>query len=180
MGRRYKGIALEPEATTEKSREKSITLYDGGSFILVWVFFGLPVGIIADYLWNLLVLWVSLPRLPWSADANPDTLNINKGKKLAYSFFVTLLGIAIDWAYLELTWDVDLGKRQLWVPLMNQPLQLVMLLVPMIMLWLVNFALSYSFLKLEKKQAVILGAIMAFFTAPWILPIVPYIVNWTV
>jgi hypothetical protein len=164
----------------EKPREKSIILYDAGSFILVWVFFGLPVGIIADYLWNLLVLSVSLPRLPRSVNSNPGALSISTGKKLAYCIFVTTLGVVIDWAYFELTWDVVLGKGQLWVPAMSQPLQFVMLIVPMIMLWLVNFALSYSYLKLERKQAAILGAIMAFFTAPWLLPTLPYILNWTV
>lgn len=163
----------------EEPKEKSITLYDAGSFILVWLFFGLPVGIISDYLWNLLVLWVSLPRLLRSANSNPGALIINKGEKLGYCFFVTVLGVVIDWAYLELTWDVELGKGQLWVPAMSQPMQFVLLLVPMIMLWLVNFALSYSYLKLEKKQAVILGAIMAFFTAPWVLPTLPYILDWT-
>jgi hypothetical protein len=48
----------------------------------------------------------------------------------------------------------------------------------MIMLGLVNFALSYSFLKLERSQAIILGAVMGFFTAPWLLPTIPYIFGW--
>ena len=164
----------------EEPGKKTITLYDAGGLIVVWLFFGLPAGIIFDYLWNLLVLSVSLPRLPRSANSNPGALSINKGKKMAYCFFITVLGVAIDWAYFELTWDVGLGRGQLWVPAMSQPLQLVLLIMPMIMLWLVNFALSYSYLKLEKRQAVILGAIMAFFTAPWILPTLPYVMNWTV
>jgi len=164
----------------EKPREKSITLYDAGSFILVWVFFGLPVGIIADYLWNLLVLSISIPRLSRSVNSNPGALSIPTSKKLVYCIFVTALGVVIDWAYLELTWDVSLGKGQLWVPAMSQPMQFVMLIVPMIMLWLVNFAISYAYLKLEKKQAAILGAVMAFFTAPWLLPTLPYVLNWTI
>lgn len=160
--------------------KKSITLFDAGGMILVWLFLGLPIGIVFDYFWNLLVLSVSLPRLLRGGISNPDMMNIGKGKRFVYCFFITILGFIIDWAYFELTWNVSLGKTQLWVPAMGQPLQLILLVVPMIMLWLVNFALSYAFLKLERKQAVILGAIMAFFTAPWLLPTVPYALGWTV
>jgi hypothetical protein len=164
----------------EQSRKKTITLYDAGGLILVWLFFGLPVGIIFDYFWNLLVLSVSLPRLPRSANSNPGVVSISKGRRFAYCFFITALGVVIDWAYLELTWDVGLGRGQLWAPAMSMPLQLALLIVPMIMLGLVNFALSYSFLKLERRQAIILGSIMAFFTAPWLLPTMPYVLGWTV
>jgi hypothetical protein len=50
----------------------------------------------------------------------------------------------------------------------------------MVMIFLVNAALSYSYLKLERRQAIIFGAIMGFFTAPWLLPIVPYAFGWVV
>ncbi len=164
----------------EQLRKKTVTLYDAGGLILVWFFFGLPVGIIFDFFWNLLVFSVSLPRLPRSGTSNPGAPNISKGKRTAYCFFITVLGVIIDWGYFELTWDVGLGRGQLWAPAMSQPVQIVLIIIPMIMLWLVNFALSYSYLKLERKQAVILGVIMAFFTAPWLLPTVPYIMNWVV
>jgi hypothetical protein len=99
---------------------------------------------------------------------------------LAYCLFITLLGIVIDWAYFELTWDTHFGKTGIWIPAMSQALQFVWLLLPMVMIWLVNFALAYSFLKMERRQSIVLGAIMAFFTAPWLLPIVPYIMGWVV
>jgi len=35
-------------------------------------------------------------------------------------------------------------------------------------------------LKLERRQAIIFGAVMGFFTAPWLLPIVPYVFGWVV
>jgi len=61
---------------------------------------------------------------------------------------------------------------------MSQALQFVWLLLPMAMIFLVNAALSYSYLKLESRRAVIFGAIMGFFTAPWLLPTMPYIFGW--
>lgn len=176
MGRWYKAITLELKVMIEKLRKKEVTLYDAGGLILVWFFFGLPVGVIFDYLWNLLVFSLALPRLSAS---NPGVVAIGKGKRTLYIFFITILGIIIDWAYFELTWDVGLGRGQLWAPAMSQPLQVALIIVPIVMLWLVNFALSYSYLKLERKQPVILGAIMAFFTAPWLLPTMPYILGWT-
>ena len=158
-------------------------LYDFGGLLLVIIFFGLPLGIIFDYLWNLLVLSLALPRLPRRVTPNPGSIsagieNITKGRRLAYCFFITLLGVVIDWAYFELIWNTHIARSAVWVPAMGQAFQFTLILVPMIMLGLVNFALSYSYLKLERRQAVILGAIMGFFTTPWLLPIVPYTLGW--
>ena len=158
--------------------KKTITVYDAGGLFLVWFFFGLPLGILFDYFWNFLVLSIALPRLPAGISSNPGTKSIGRGRKYAYCVFATVLGALIDWAYFELTWDVGLGRTQLWVPAMAMPFQFLLLLMPMIMLGLVNFALSYPFLKLERSQAIILGAVMGFFTAPWLLPTIPYIFGW--
>lgn len=158
-----------------KEKGKSIVLYDAGGVILAVIFFGIPFGSIFDYLWNLLVLSLALPRLPGELK-----IKISKGRRLAFCFFITLLGIVIDWAYFELTWDTDFGKFAVWAPAMSQALQFVWLLLPMVMIFLVNAALSYSYLKLERRQAIIFGAIMGFFTAPWLLPTVPYLFGWVV
>lgn len=156
-----------------EGNKKSIVLYDvGGAIILV--FLGIPFGSVIDYLWNLLVLSVALPLLPG------DKIKVGKGRRLAYCFFITVLGLIIDWAYLELTWDTDFGgKSPVMIPAMSQALQFVWLLLPMVMICLVNAALSYSYLKLERRQAIIFGAIMGFFTTPWLLPTVSYVMNWT-
>ena len=168
-----------------RNLKNTTTLHDAGGWVLVWLFFGLPLGIIFDYLWNLLVLSLALPRIAKSTSnvSSEETASQNqqvtKGKRAKYCVLITLLGIVIDWAYFELTWDMSMtAKTALWAPAMGQNLQFTLLLVPMVMLWLANFALSYSYLKLERKQAVSLGVIMAFFTAPWLLPIVPYTVGW--
>jgi hypothetical protein len=163
----------------EQPANRTITLRDAGGLIIIWLFFGLPLGVIFDYVWNLVVLSTSLPLLK-RYSTNTELPRIGHGRKLLYCLIITALGIVIDWAYFELTWDVGMGKGQLWAPLMSQPLQFLLLLLPMVMLALVNFALSYSYLKLDKKRAMILGAAMAFFTAPWLLPTIPYILKWTV
>jgi len=158
-----------------KEKEKSIILYDIGGVILLVIFLGIPFGSIFDYLWNLLVLSIALPRLP-----GDTKIEISRGRKLAYCFFITVLGIIIDWAYFELTWDTDFGRSAVWIPAMSQVLQFVWLLLPMVMIGVVNAALSYSYLKLERRQAIIFGAIMGFFTAPWLLPTIPYAFGWVV
>ena len=61
---------------------------------------------------------------------------------------------------------------------MAMPLQLALIAIPIAMLALVNFALSYAFLNAERSQAIKLGFVMAIFTAPWLLPIVPYLAGW--
>lgn len=162
-------------STQAERKGKSIVLYDFGGVIFAVIFFGIPFGTIFDYIWNYLVCTIVLRRMP--GDAGRD---ISRGTRLAFCFFITLLGIVIDWAYFELTWDTDFGKNAVWAPAMSQGLQIAWLLVPMVMIFLVNAALAYSFLKLEKRQAILLGAAMGFFTAPWLLPIVPYVMNWVV
>lgn len=154
-----------------EGNKKSIVLYDvGGAIILV--FLGIPFGSVIDYLWNLLVVSVALPLLPG------DKIKVGKGRRLAYCFFITVLGLIIDWAYFELTWDTHFAKSATFLPAMSQPLQFVWLLLPMVMIFLVNVTLSYAYLKLERRQAIIFGAVIGFFTAPWLLPIVPYAFGW--
>jgi hypothetical protein len=158
-----------------ENRKKTTAFYDVGGLFIAVIFAGIPLGVVFDYLWNLLVISIALPRLPGDAK-----VELSKKRKLAYCLFITLLGVAIDWAYFELTWDMNLGKSALWIPAMSWALQFLCLLIPMAMIALVNTFLSYSYLKLERKQAIILGAMMAFFTAPWLLPTLPYAFGWVI
>ena len=158
-----------------KKAAKTIKLYDVGGLVILVVLLGIPFGTILDYIWNLLVLVVALPRLPGDARAR-----IGWKRRLAYSFFITLLGIIIDWAYFEVTWDTHFGRPAVWAPGMSQVLQLAWLLLPIVMIWLVNAAMSYALLRLERRQAIILGAVMGVFTAPWLLPTIPYALGWVV
>lgn len=155
--------------------KNSTTLYDAGGLFIFIALFGIPFGSIFDYLWNLLVFSVALWFI---ARSNPIALS--RKRRALNILFVTLLGILIDWAYFELTWDTHFGKGGIWIPAMSQWLQFVWLLMPMLMIGLVNFALAYSFLKMERNQSLIMGGAMAIFTAPWLLPTVPYILGWVV
>jgi hypothetical protein len=161
-----------------KDPKNTVTLYDAGGLFLLWAIFGLPLGIVFDYFWNLLVLSLALPRLSGIALSNSETGTIGKGKRSIFILLITLLGVVIDWAYVELIWDIGLAKTQIWAPAMIWPLQLLSIIIPIIMLWAVNFALSYAYLRLEKKTAISLGAAMAVFTAPWLLLIAPYALHW--
>jgi len=114
------------------------------------------------------------------AGVSKEKLEIGTARRLAYCFFITVLGFLIDWAYFELTWDTDLFNNAVWAPAMSQGLQFVWLLLPIAMIGLVNAALSYSFLELERKQAIIVGVVMGLFTAPWLLPTLPYWFGWVV
>jgi len=154
---------------------KSIILYDFGGGIIAITFFGIPFGSIFDYLWNLLVFSIALRYLK-----RTNKIEINNRKKLVYILFITLLGIVIDWAYFRLTWDTNFGKTGIWIPTMSRALQFIWLLLPAVMIGLVNFALAYSFLKMERRQAFIVGIAMALFTAPWLLPTLPYAFGWVV
>jgi len=158
-----------------EEKNKSITLYDAGGFFLILLFFGVPLGTLFDFIWNLIVISVVLPRLP-----GLEEIRVGCWRRLLFCLIITALGFVIDWAYFELTWDMNLSKSTEWLPAVPQWLQFVWLLLPIFMLFLVNAALSYSYFGLEKRQALIFGAVMAFFTAPWILPIVPYVVGWVI
>lgn len=68
-------------------------------------------------------------------------------------------------------------KRR-WTLALAVPLQLALIALPILMLGLVNFALSYAFLNAERHQAIKLGVVMGIFTAPWLLPIVPNLAGW--
>ena len=156
--------------------KKTTTLYDAGGLIIGVVLFGIPFGTIFDYLWNFLVLSVAWPRIVGRHSSLDN--RIGCGRKLVYCLFITALGIVIDWAYFEMTWDTDFGKSAVWSPAMAMPLQLALIAIPIAMLALVNFALSYAFLNAERSQAIKLGVVMAIFTSPWLLPIVPYLAGW--
>jgi hypothetical protein len=95
--------------------------------------------------------------------------------------FITAIGLCIDWGYYELIWNVHRGLdgTNIWVPTMSLPEQFMLIFLPMILLLIANVLLSTSYLKLNRRHSLITGVIMAFFTAPWVVPIFPYVAGWT-
>ena len=162
-----------------RNSQKSITLYDFGGGILILVMFGLPFGSIIDYIWNRFVLSQALRHL--MRGSSSPSIELASNRVGYYAFFITVIGLLIDWGYHELIWDVqrDFSGINTWVPTMDMSNQLILVLFPMVLLLMANFFLSVSYLKLGRRQALFTGLSMAFFTAPWIVPIFPYIAGWT-
>jgi hypothetical protein len=149
---------------------------DGGFGIITMAIIGAPFGFIADYIWNFIVFSLATRFFPGCKEIHTDL-----GERIVFIIFVSVLGLIIDWPYFEITWDVDFTSHVTsWLPAMPQWLQFVALLLPMALIAIADAALAWAYLRLEKKQAVILGAILGFFTAPWLLPVIPYAFHWVV
>ena len=154
--------------------QNTTTLYDIGVGPIVLLGIGLPIGSAFDYIWNLIVFSIALLFI-----SGNNRIKISISKRLLYCLFITFLGIIIDLGYLALTWDMSsIAYSFSWSTEMPQALQFVWLLLPIVLLFLANFALSYVYLKLSKQQAIKMGIIMGIFTAPWLLPILPYVFGW--
>ena len=146
-------------------KNKGVTLYDaGGWYLLVYLGFAFILGTLLDFGWNFLVLHLTLRRL---------SLAVKRASKLIYTIMATIIGLGIDWLYYQIVWG------QLWrhvPPLFSARdphpcLEAATILAPMLLIALVNYVLARMYLKLETRQAAIVGAAMGFFTAPWIVVI---------
>lgn len=142
-----------------------IVLYDAGGWFLIPLLFGIGVvGLLLDYFWNYLVFILGLRRLHFS---------LSTRKKHIYCVMATCLGLIIDWLYYRMAWDslsVAGAKIQIFANAGEQPvLECLSILAPMVMLMLANYMLSRAFLHMNPRQSVELGAIMGFFTAPWLI-----------
>jgi hypothetical protein len=163
MGFTYNGDVMDKQ--NERYRKPTV-LYDAGGWFLISVFFGVAlVGVVLDYFWNFLIFSVTLR---WKR------ISIPTKKKHIYCVVITALGLLIDWLYYELTWGT-LVLGNLRVPAafpranVHPSLELSTILIPMVILGAVNFCVSRLHLQLTSKQAVVLGAMMGIFTAPWLI-----------
>jgi hypothetical protein len=163
-----------PEDDTQP--DTATTLYDVGGFFLILMVSGIPLGSLVDYLWNLLVFSLAVA---WLSRRDRSGASMRPGRKALYCLIVTALGLLIDLAYMEMTWDTDfLGRTHVWAPAMPIPQQWALIVVPMIMIGMVNYAVSRAFLDFEHKHSIFVGVAMGVFTAPWLLPIVPWAAGW--
>jgi hypothetical protein len=118
--------------------------------------------LVADYFWNCLILYLALR---W------QKINITRKRKFVYIAIITAVGLLIDWLYYELTWGY-LIIGSLRVPPVFETwgtkpgLELSTILIPMALLWAVNYLASRFHLHLDAKHALAVGAVMAVFTAP--------------
>jgi len=152
----------------------STVLYDAGGWFLIAMLFGISiVGVLIDYFWNFLVLFLTLR---WKK------ISISLKRKFAYCAIITALGLLIDWLYYELTWGtVALGPARVpaYFPRtgVNPILELSTILIPIVVLGAVNFGVSRLFLKTSTKQSLVIGAAMGIFTAPWLI-VAFVLLNW--
>ena len=159
--------------TPEKQATGSTTLYDfsyGPMFYYLFATGGaLVLGLIIDYVWNWLVLSVALwhPRSPADSSAEETAPAGTMGRRMLYALFITLIGIPINAMYAVVAWGWSLE------PVINMPLQVPLMLMPIGLLWLANYLLSRYFLKLDNRQSATVAAMMAFFTAPWLMLVIP-------
>jgi hypothetical protein len=152
--------------TQNEKHRKSTILYDAGGWFLTAMFFGVAfLGVVADYFWNYLILYLALR---W------QQISIPRKRRFVYIAIITAVGLLIDWLYYEFTWGT-LVIGSLRVPAIfemwgTKPgLELSTILIPMALIGVVNYFASRFYLHLDKKHASVVGATMAVFTAPWLI-----------
>jgi hypothetical protein len=154
-------------ATQNEKHRKSAILYDGGGWFIAPLFLpsGWLLGAVADYFWNYLILYLALR---W------QKISITRKRRFAYTAIITAVGLLIDWLYYEFTWGAMI-IYSLRVPVvferpgLNPGLELSTILIPMALIGAVNYLASRFYLHLDKKHASVVGAVMAVFTAPWLI-----------
>ena len=162
------------DSIKSKQSSSTTTVYDVGGWFIVAIFSGVFfAGLAIDYFWNFLVLYITLRLIP-DSQGIALTKTISTGRRHVYCVIITVLGLIIDWLYYELTWGV-LAVGSLHVspvfpmPGVNPPLEIATILIPMLVLIAVNYGISRAYLRLKSRQAVVLGVVMGFFTAPWLI-----------
>ena len=154
--------------------KKSAVLYDVGGGFLMGMFFGVVfIGVVLDYLWNYLVLSVTLR---WRH------INIPRKEKAIYCVIITAFGLLIDWLYYEFAWGT-LVLGSLVVPAIfpnpgTQPgLEIITILIPVVLIGVVNYSASRLYLHTDVKSSLVVGVTMAVFTAPWLI-LAFVLLNW--
>jgi hypothetical protein len=146
---------------------KTVTLHDVAFGLLFIYILGVPFGVIIDYLWNRIVLYITLDRL-----VKPAVSMRALKRTWVYAIFITLIGLLIDWGYYVIIWDSG------WEPAMSLASQLALIIPVILLLLAANAVLCIKYLKLERRQTIVTSSVMAVLTAPWILPIVPHAAGW--
>lgn len=149
----------------------------GAGQLSLWGYLlGLPIGIIIGYGWNLLVFslasrFLSRFSASWKALRKP-----NEERKWFFLFYLALLYVPIEEAYAHTIWENSQYNLHL-IPAMSHLWQVIAILMPMAMLWLVSFVLAYAELKWKRRQAAVMAIFLSVFTLSWIQPLLPYLMG---
>lgn len=161
--------------TYDGKHRKSAIFYDaGGWFLLYMLAGGVFLGVVMDYFWNYLVLFLAL-RL--------QRINITRRGRFLYTGIVTALGLLIDWLYCVFTWGI-LTIPGLRVPAIfeeagsNPGLELSTIVVPIALVGVVNYLTSRFYLRLAPKSALVVGSIAGILTAPWVIVALVVFFGW--
>ena len=158
----------------DENHHKSTILYDAGGWFLIAMFFGVAFfGVVLDYFWNYLILSLALR---W------QRISITRKRKIVYIAIITAFGLLIDWLYYEFTWGtLVIGSLRIPAafqrPGIQPGLELSTILIPMALIGLVNYFASHFHLHLDRKNALMVGVIMAIITAPWLI-VAFVLLNW--
>jgi len=140
--------------------------YDaGGRFWTVIYYGGTVLGLVFNYFWNYLILYLALR---W------QKISITRKRRFVYTAIITAVGLLIDALYYELTWGLLVIGNLRVPPLFERPglnpgLELSTILIPMALIGVVNYFVSRLYLHLDKKHALVVGLAMGVFTAPWVM-----------
>ena len=144
-----------------------------GRFWTAIYYGGTVLGLVFNYFWNYLILYLALR---W------QKISITRKRRFAYTAIITAVGLLIDALYYELTWGfLVIGSLRV-PPLFARPginpgLELGTILIPMALIGVVNYFVSRLHLHLDKKQALVVGLAMGVFTAPWVMVAVVLLVR---
>ncbi len=178
--------------TATESTKNSTSLYDAGGGYLVFFLFGIPVvGSIADGIWNYIVLTLTLWPLKKRVEVEKSVetkvgsqqwflerkSEITTGDRIVYTFIITVAGVIIDAVYFFMVWNPfkEGDDGSWWEARVDIGLQIALILLPITFLASVNYFLASRFLEINHKHSIIMASSMAFFTAPWLLLIIPII-----
>ncbi len=133
------------------------------------------LGVVLDYFWNFLVMFLTLRWLH---------VSVSTRRKFVYCLIATACGFVIDWLYYQLTWgSLGIGSLRMQ-PFFPSTMarthsagELFTILALMVALGIVNFLISRPMFKLTAKQSLIIGGAMGVFTAPWLI-VAFVMLNW--
>lgn len=148
--------------------------YDAGEWFFTAIYYGGTVlGVVFNYFWNYLILYLALR---WRK------ISITRKRRFVYTAVITAVGLLIDAVYYDFTWGtLVIGSLRVPAiferPGLNPGLELSTILIPMALIGVVNYFASRFYLHLDKRQALVVGLVMAVFTAPWVMVAVVLLVR---
>lgn len=151
----------------------SSSYYTGDRFFTAIYYGGTVLGIVLNYFWNYLILYLALR---W------QKIGVIRKRRFVYTAIITAAGLLIDALYYDFTWGTLVIGSLRVPPIFERPgvnpgLELSTILIPMALIGVVNYFVSRFHLHLDSRQALVVGLAMAVLTAPWVMVAVVLLVR---